>query len=121
MAVERTKGRRTKGRRTWPKPPGPNCPESGVAERLAAACRFLADCAIAECAYKGAKCRAAVYESCVAIGEPDDSGNIEPAAKVIGNVICAKNQCDAVIVVASSQDDELRKACMEGQPVITCE
>ena len=101
---------------------GPNCPEGGeVPVRLAAACAWLADCAISDCAYEGDVCRAGVYDGCVAFGEPDENGMIPPLAVALGNIVCGHTMCAQTLATATPQNEALAAACMEGAEATTCE
>ena len=100
---------------------GPDCPENGdVRERLAAACSWLADCAISDCAYEGEVCWADMFEGCNAVGEPDPDGRIPPLATALANILCGHTMCAQSLAIATAQNEALRDACMEGAPPEDC-
>ncbi len=84
---------------------GPGCPEEGDVERVAAACAWLADCAV-----NSGLCAAYTAgdtESVTAVEE----GCIEAANPALTNLTCVHISCDQTIGLANNGNEDFANAC----------
>ena len=96
-------------------PEGPNCPEATPEARVEAICRYLAQCAVVECAYQGDLCVTVVYAGCLLhAAEP----GVGPAFVVLG---CQRRSCGSMVRWAAAGSMDLAAHCDDDAEPITCE
>jgi hypothetical protein len=95
--------------------PGPNCPDGPLADRVAAVCRFAANCAVVHCAYEGEACAESIFDRCVRGLGSSDLATLGTA------VVCPHTSCIDTLQWGGMADPSLARACADGAAPITCE
>ena len=84
---------------------GPGCPTEGDDERIAAACAWLADCAV------NAGLCPAYTEGDTESQTGVEAGCIEAASAALTNLACVHTSCDQTIGLANSANADFAAAC----------